>query len=479
MATANADGNAMKAQRENEGKLTILHVVHQFFPHHRHGVELSTLELAKAQAAQGHTIHLLAGEHGRFGSEVKLERDEFQGLPVTRLYLNPRTRNGFLEHEGFKRTVVEFLRTLQPDVVHLQHLSNLSLSLVDAASEVGAPIVLSLRDYSLFCARKHLLRGDGTICRQSDLVHDCQACLRHPAPYSAGERLASLPKALEKNLFNPRSWRLLADASGALGRSGQPLLSLDSIEDFERRNARLFDVLSRVDRIHGISEDLSRRFEAFLSNRVKVTSLLQAPDIEGIDHRIREVPQGPVRILSVGKFARIKGIHLLLRAFRRLPVGGAELHLYGTPTWTDLSEIAYWREMKRLGAVPGVHFHDEAVSRARLGEVFGHFDLFVMSSVCHESYGRTVAEALAAGLPVIVPRETGVAELVSDGGNGLLYDLNDEEDLVRALEKMVREPELIHEMSRNTSTQKPFATYVVEVERMYREVQRSKAEAER
>jgi len=45
--------------------------------------------------------------------------------------------------------------------------------------------------------------------------------------------------------------------------------------------------------------------------------------------------------------------------------------------------------------------------------------------ICLETFGLTVTEAFAAGLPVIVPTEGGISELVQDGVNGYKIDVVD------------------------------------------------------
>ena len=42
-----------------------------------------------------------------------------------------------------------------------------------------------------------------------------------------------------------------------------------------------------------------------------------------------------------------------------------------------------------------------------------------------ETFGLTALEAMASGLPVIVPTEGGIAELVTDGENGYKIDVTD------------------------------------------------------
>ena len=51
---------------------------------------------------------------------------------------------------------------------------------------------------------------------------------------------------------------------------------------------------------------------------------------------------------------------------------------------------------------------------------YAALDVLVHASTAPEPFGRTIIEAMAAGVPVVAARGGGVAEIVSDGENGLL-----------------------------------------------------------
>jgi glycosyltransferase involved in cell wall biosynthesis len=60
----------------------------------------------------------------------------------------------------------------------------------------------------------------------------------------------------------------------------------------------------------------------------------------------------------------------------------------------------------------------------------------------HESFGRIVVEAMAAGLPVVSVRGGGVAEIVEDGVTGFLAPPDDAAQLASYIERLARDPQL-------------------------------------
>ncbi|MCB2200023.1 glycosyltransferase family 4 protein [bacterium] len=450
--------------------LNILHVVHQFFPHHRHGVELSTLELARYQSKQGHRVSILAGEVGRFHTELDFKQQQVDGLPVLRVWFNPRSENAYLHHRGFEEAITRHLLRLMPDVVHVQHLNHLSLDVIHAARKLDIPVVYTLRDFASFCARVNLVRGDGSLCEQSDLVQDCQSCLAQRTTLSLEELIPAGVVAVRRNLGQLRSWKLITDRLLSLNSPAKPPIRYDTPADFVRRNEFVVDAFEQVNAITAISQDVADRTRAFLTDDIEIEAIHQAPDVNRLAHHERLPGGSPLRIGYIGKFTRIKGVEVLIHAFRHLPVGAAELHLKGSPTWTDLNEIAFYRRMRKLGDRPDIHFDTIPTPSQRIHEFYNRVDLLVVPSIWFEAFGRIVIEAQASGVPVLCSDRGGVSELVEDGVDGLHFRMGDSEDLAAILQRLVKQPELVNRMSRNCSAGKSLDEYVGEIERVYRRV---------
>jgi glycosyltransferase involved in cell wall biosynthesis len=160
--------------------------------------------------------------------------------------------------------------------------------------------------------------------------------------------------------------------------------------------------------------------------------------------RPRALPrEGPVRAICVATLNELKGHAVLLRA---LAAGGRELErieldLVGSgPLESELRAL-----VKRLGLEQRVRFHGTR-SEDEVARMLDAADLFVLPSVIARD-GRmdgipvALMEAMAAGLPVLASRLSGIPELVRDGETGLLTRPGDAADLARALLELLGDPD--------------------------------------
>jgi glycosyltransferase involved in cell wall biosynthesis len=158
--------------------MRILLVVHYFLPRHVAGTELYTLGLAQALRKE-HEVALFCSEIDPNAQSYAVRTREYEGIPVTEVVNNHAY---WRFHETYSNPRIEAvfaaeLERYRPDVVHLQHLANLSLGLLPLIKRLGIPIVYTLHDYWLTCPRSGLrMKASGELCRQV-IPEECASCM--------------------------------------------------------------------------------------------------------------------------------------------------------------------------------------------------------------------------------------------------------------------------------------------------------------
>ena len=74
-------------------------------------------------------------------------------------------------------------------------------------------------------------------------------------------------------------------------------------------------------------------------------------------------------------------------------------------------------------------------SQSKVAEIYALSDVVVSSSKKPESFGRSVAEAIAMNTPVIATNHGGVLDIIEEGGNGFFYPVGDSEMLAQQIER--------------------------------------------
>lgn len=141
-----------------------------------------------------------------------------------------------------------------------------------------------------------------------------------------------------------------------------------------------------------------------------------------------DLVDGKFRVICVGQITPRKGVHYLLEAWRQLglPSKQAELVLVGTLA----------PEMRAvLHKYDGLYTHVGSVAHDQLRQHYGRASVFVLPSV-EDGFGLVTAEAMGCGLPVIVTRAAGSADIVEDGKNGFIVESCSAESLQQAIEAL-------------------------------------------
>jgi glycosyltransferase involved in cell wall biosynthesis len=164
-----------------------------------------------------------------------------------------------------------------------------------------------------------------------------------------------------------------------------------------------------------------------------------------------------VRILCVARLIERKGQHLLLDATRRLTDRGCQgFRVVLAGEGDAMAALKAQAQHLRIG-----HMVDFLgyVPRDLVPQVYADADLFVLPSF-NEGMSVATLEAMAAGLPLVTTRGSGLEELVKD--NGLTFDWGEVDALTDALEQLLRNRAMRQEMGkRSRELSKRFSWHAV------------------
>ncbi|NLF30906.1 MAG: glycosyltransferase family 4 protein, partial [Planctomycetes bacterium] len=189
--------------------------------------------------------------------------------------------------------------------------------------------------------------------------------------------------------------------------------------------------------------------------------------LNGVDFttfKARAPADQPPHILFVGRLTPEKGVHVLIEAFRRLASRWPEAKLDivggGGPTVTEflqgmrdeqhlapLAEFYRHRDypdwLRQLADTPQLRERVRFLGplpQETLADVYRQATLLAHPPLA-EPFGMVVAEAMAAGLPVVATRVGGLAEVVQDGSTGLLVPPADPKALAKAIGELLADPD--------------------------------------
>jgi glycosyltransferase involved in cell wall biosynthesis len=136
-----------------------------------------------------------------------------------------------------------------------------------------------------------------------------------------------------------------------------------------------------------------------------------------------------LNLLYFGRLEYEKGIDIMLNSFAKvLPkFPSIKLHIIGEGNYMDISK----RYCNKLGIIGNVIFYGWKEMND-IQKIMSNCDLCILPSRI-ESFGLTIAEAMAAGIPVISTKAGAIPEILKNGVTGTMVASEDIEELTEAI----------------------------------------------
>ncbi len=263
------------------------------------------------------------------------------------------------------------LADFRPDVVHVHNVFTLiSPAVYAVCAQMRVPVVQTLHNFRLLCPGAMLFR-DGKPCE--DCLHSRFAwrgiwhrCYRG----SLGASAAVAGSVCWHGLRG--TWRSVS--------------AYICLTEFQRRK--------------------------FIAAGWPAEKLVVKPNFVHPDPGPRPPGEKGGYFLFVGRLSPEKGVDVLLRAWERPELAGVPLKVCGDgPLAEPVAAATRQGLVEHLGALPRQKVHRLMCGARAL----------VLPTLWYEGFPMVIAEAFAAGLPVIASDLGAAAELVGDGRNGLQF----------------------------------------------------------
>ncbi len=143
------------------------------------------------------------------------------------------------------------------------------------------------------------------------------------------------------------------------------------------------------------------------------------------DIKTREY-DGNIHFGFIGNIAPNKGLETILKAYLKVKSNNIKLFIAGS------GESSYVEYLKNK-------YKDESIvwlGWVKQDEFFEKVDFTVVPSIGYESFGTVIVESFSFGIPVIGSNIGGIPEIIKKGGNGLLFEPGNVDDLAYKLSEV-------------------------------------------
>ena len=294
---------------------------------------------------------------------------------------------------------VEFLKTIQPDVVHFHHFLLLGIDLLTVARKTlpRAKIVFTFHEFLTICdANGHMVRKtDNSLCEYASPVR-CHQCFPGRGP---------------EQFFMREIWM--------------------------KRHLDMVDIFTTPSRFmieHFVRWGIARERIVHVTNGQRDYSHGHLPSASRSKRN---------RFGFFGQMVDAKGVQIIIRAVKQLrsegftdffvELNGDNLRYASDPIRKEIEEFLAEEDLRpfadRNVLMLGSYHVDQLPQR------MARIDWCIVPSVWWEIFGLVISEALMFRRPVIVSNVGGPAERIRDGMDGLHFSMGDSDALARTIHR--------------------------------------------
>jgi len=152
-----------------------------------------------------------------------------------------------------------------------------------------------------------------------------------------------------------------------------------------------------------------------------------------------------IKLLFVGECIRVKGLYYLVKALGLIRENNLVLNIAGSYD----KNSTYYKDIMKIINREKLHANINFlgfVGSGELNSLYHDSTIYIMPSLS-EGYGKSLAEALSFGLPIVASKVGAIPEMVEDGVNALLVEPGNPNKLASAIRRLCQDSGLRDKMN--------------------------------
>jgi len=210
---------------------------------------------------------------------------------------------------------------------------------------------------------------------------------------------------------------------------------------FDKYFSRYVDIMVSVSKDN--AEKISKRYKKYVHtvpNGVD-TDIFVKDREKSIYIRERYSLQQKKVLMSVGRVVGWKGFQIVIQSLVELE------DFY----YVLIGDGDYLNELR--GLVKSLNLEERvllmgSIEHKNLPDYLAMADIFVQPSIGHEAFGITIIEAMSMSIPVVASNNGGIKDIIIDGINGYLFEINNIEEMIEKIKICYEFKERISEEAR-------------------------------
>lgn len=370
--------------------MKVLKVIHGFPPDYMAGSEVYSYNLVK-ELQKYADVFVFTRVENDFDEEYKIYDEQFENIKIRRIN-NPKKDYTLFDkyfNKNIEQQFRKYITEINPDIIHIGHLSHLSVNIIKIAKEeFKLPVVFTIHDFWMYCVKGQLLNYKNEICSEQT-PEKCQNCINYQST----------------------------------------LTEISFYQEYLKKLINMVDIF--------ISPSYFLK-DFYINNGVDSTKIIYSKygfNKNLITYKDKKFNKSDtIKFGFIGRIIPSKGIKLLIDVFNELQ--NCEIDIYG-----------FIGNKKRFLEVSENIKFKGGYDNNNINDILSNFDVLIAPSIWYENAPLVIQEAFIAGIPVITSNIGGMKELVNNNINGFTFDVNNKKDLKRIINEIINNPLILNNLN--------------------------------